>query len=876
MHPLPRPVQAEAFSQEPPQAHNTVPEAGPPVTKDQLPVRHPRDPREVQEIQRLRREDIERRCMQLQPPLVPDVLQYSNAYKAALQISMPMSDMAWEQLRPRIEKDREFAEKAHYERTQQLAYMRAAAPTSTSYANVYPAYHNKEEDREWEAARGPLRKKLGDAADDLINRKWLRAQLDELSAPVFAAEVLTHVQTCFFEDCKQQGDATPAATLALDDLRWVFDHKIRPLAERHCRELFVCSGCFTDKEIRWFAFEGLIQHYGAKHTTDFSQGNIVVHWQSAQWPEESPFVTDLSKIIRQDRRSSYNPNARPHKDAYRSHQHQEWPVVDRYAAQDKLLSENPLFSQGYDTAPNLKTALNDQRQVENIAKGAAEVWKALAGVNDLLDSIRVQTVLQVIKARYGEVFGTYMPIEAFTKALTVDKRLTELKAANMLGCRFCEPSLEATGKIYFERIAKKGAFILSSLLTHYKINHMKDHVDPSVWSNLIDLPDKSQILDLLKTPGMTDSKLELISLGFPGVFPIPLPRIDIPTEPEPESILTKRLIGYAFGGPAAPKSKKKKVNNKSSSAHAAFAAEYDPRNPKLPDQKKDDDTILDLSKFDTDAQRPPSIAQAAVPAPGNAQITITPETLAAINSLQNVAAGMSQQAQPERLPSPYRTQIAAPAPSQAAVVPDIAAIIEAMRQTQHAAQTTAAVPSAPSYHAHMQQASGPPAHSPSQLSSSDTYGHGSYAPAPAPVPPHWHPETRGWSDSYVPPQYVTAAYEPGRHQAPAQHNGQDLLAALAQNSRAFNHGSQYDPAHYGQARPPAPPALQYGQGQQQQQMQYADHSAPRPVFYTYPNQAWAPAQPIQPAMVPQGHQTNPQAQGTVYIDEHGRRFTYID
>jgi len=73
--------------------------------------------------------------------------------------------------------------------------------------------------------------------------------------------------------------------LTLENMKWVFDTKIKPYTENYRKELFLCNDC---EALKFYGFEGVIQHYAAKHTSALSLGSIVVHWKS-EWPVYPPF-----------------------------------------------------------------------------------------------------------------------------------------------------------------------------------------------------------------------------------------------------------------------------------------------------------------------------------------------------------------------------------------------------------------------------------------------------------------------------------------------------------------------------------------------------------------------------------------------------------
>ncbi len=73
--------------------------------------------------------------------------------------------------------------------------------------------------------------------------------------------------------------------LTLENMKWLFDVKVKPLTEPYMKELFYCRSCEANNKL--YGFEGVVQHYAAKHTSSLSLGSVVVHWR-AEWPEAPP------------------------------------------------------------------------------------------------------------------------------------------------------------------------------------------------------------------------------------------------------------------------------------------------------------------------------------------------------------------------------------------------------------------------------------------------------------------------------------------------------------------------------------------------------------------------------------------------------------
>ncbi|KAH0566219.1 hypothetical protein GP486_000394 [Trichoglossum hirsutum] len=269
--------------------------------------KHSRVERTIQEVNErkaLRRLEIERRCREFSPPLEPAVLNHVEAFQAALHIPTPLTDQAWEILKPRILAQRDAAEKREKERVlQSQLYQQKCEERRQMEAKVKEA--KEVMDREWDEVQQPIRERIGRYADEIIKDKWKGGELiSKENSPNFAADVLTDVRQRFYahiarddiatraageEPRKDHPDAPPTRKLILENMKWIFDTKIKPLTEHFRKELFLCSGC--QDNFKFYGFEGVIQHYAAKHTNALSSGAVVVHWR-AEWPEKQPFHLD--------------------------------------------------------------------------------------------------------------------------------------------------------------------------------------------------------------------------------------------------------------------------------------------------------------------------------------------------------------------------------------------------------------------------------------------------------------------------------------------------------------------------------------------------------------------------------------------------------
>ncbi|KAF5583782.1 hypothetical protein FPCIR_8887 [Fusarium pseudocircinatum] len=269
-------------------------------------VQQKRTKEEAAHLKAQRRTDIENRAMLLDPPLTANVLAHIPSFQAALQIITPLDDHAWELLKPRLLAQRveaELREKQSYSNPQTLE-----DKLPTMEADEKPAREPREvTDQEWDDIQGPVRARISEYADEIIEGWNNGAKVKRKNCPQYAADVLLYVRKRFYAEVTKDTAATIAAgkkpiveppegpwtqRLTLENMKWVFDVKIKPRTEPMRKELFLCNSCLgVNGVLKFFGFEGVLQHYAAKHTVALSLGNIVVHWR-AEWPEVPPFSPD--------------------------------------------------------------------------------------------------------------------------------------------------------------------------------------------------------------------------------------------------------------------------------------------------------------------------------------------------------------------------------------------------------------------------------------------------------------------------------------------------------------------------------------------------------------------------------------------------------
>lgn len=529
-------------------------------------VKQERTKGEVMELKAARKAEIERRAMLLHPPLTPGVLSHMASFKAALQLIKPLDDDAWEILKPRLLSQRPEAEMRENERLTQAInipekLVEQPQPDITKRVTKDGAEHA------WDVVQLPIRNLIGVYADELVRNVWADGEkVNKDNSPDFAAEVLVYVRQRFYAKIAEEAAEALASgaepkvdpvhgpftqKLILENMKWVFDTKIKPHTEKYRKELFICNGCDV---MKFYGFEGIIQHYAAKHTTSLSLGTIVVHWR-AEWPENPPFRPDPTAAKAAHHAAStmdFSGGSAMHPEP-------------RYSASSNLaggtdIPQNPVHSQALGVPqPHTNLAAHLQAfqipgqykttafvsavppvvykaQVEEVARNVRDIWNATGGVKDLPGSVRIFTILYHVAERFKAQFSNEPSLAMFIDGLSNSKEMKPIRNVNGLFCRLCGLEAdEAYQGAYGSRFSNSNTkdFSMPQLVHHFQHCHIdtpqepRDGVIPVIdyTKDMVELPDVATISRLMHAAGMDDSKLQFIADALPSAFPWPLPKI---------------------------------------------------------------------------------------------------------------------------------------------------------------------------------------------------------------------------------------------------------------------------------------------------------------------------------------------------------------
>lgn len=697
--PKPQTPNLSLNSQNPPQ-----PQPIQSITPIQPHVPQPRTERSIKDVNEAkasRRADIERRCAELEPPITPSVLIHMDSFAAAIQIPLPLNDNSWEVLKPRLLAQRETAEQREQEQRMQSQMLQRM--TEERRQQEASLKESKEIlDREWDESQKPVREKVNIYADEIIQTQWRggHAVTKEL-CPKFAADVLVYVRERFYHVQQQEDamtvaagrvprqdlpNAAPTRTLILENMKSVFDTKIKPFTEHHQKEIFLCSAC--DTTAKWYGFEGVIQHFAAKHTSSLSSGTIVVWWR-AEWPEIPPFnpnptpsrglygnisgggseapaslsasalpipymlsasndrppkpgQSSLNYVSSQGHPNNYYgylsssespssvpfastqyqnwsyassppgiyngappPDLRPgpyqqtHPNSYPQYSsfsnsgyppadqqlHPPYSSVPQYHSRSSLPSYTPQSQKvqlqaGYKMPAHLGASGQPfgiyQVQLEELSRNAREVWDGTSGIHGLPSSVRIHVIINHVVLRFKDRFTNEPNLALFTDGLNNSSQMKPIRNLSDLTCKSC--AMTAGNLDSFSRPggpppAHSKLHTLPALLAHFQAVHIEQNrlqivpqtgIEPPRldWKfDMVQLPEASQIKDLIHAPGMDNAKLSLIAAVLPAMFPNPLPKIDPPIR---QAIMPSPIIGNNPGFNGA--------TNGTGSSHTSYPA----------------------------------------------------------------------------------------------------------------------------------------------------------------------------------------------------------------------------------------------------------------------------------------------------------------
>lgn len=479
-------------------------------------------------LQSEKRAAIEKRCRQIDPPIRASVLPFMEAFRTALLVPLPLNDSSWDHLKGKLLTQRAEAEQKERNYLAQQQNLQFGNQDRASGLVHSLGFHGHDASA-WAELGLPARQKLKDYADDYIASDWAGGvDVTSESAARFATDVIVEVKKRFDAGVVEEdrelasrgmvlphdSDIHQIRRLKLEDMKWLYDESVRPHTARFGNELFSCRGC--DHSMKRLAFEGLIQHYGAKHTSDFGRGNATVYWK-APWPETMPFVTVDAADRMEDLISDRGPDT-----VANEHQGSR--------SQPQQYSSPP---------PSLYTSLNDrpsrprrlyEEHQDEVIHAARAAFYDTEGVRALPDSVRLYVIIHLIVRSFSRAFNGLLPsIALFADCVKSGSFLRDLRDLHGLRCHSCILDLRSSSYDMPE-------YWLSQLLDHFQNVHVgtggfttqersRQPIEPEGLSrqpvidwvyDMVELPHPQIIRNL--APELNDRQFNILTGIFPELF----------------------------------------------------------------------------------------------------------------------------------------------------------------------------------------------------------------------------------------------------------------------------------------------------------------------------------------------------------------------
>lgn len=451
-----------------------------------------------EEVKTTKQQEIEQRCLELDPPLPLEALVHLPAYQASLADGKPLSQESWEALRASLLQEQPG-----------VGQQKRGADPAPQPGKEKPLRSISKTWGDGDSVQLLNRAKLAEHAE-LVIHKWA-GKLSGETVPKFSAEVLLYCRKQFLAD-----ESTRRKRLTLGDMKHVFDVKVKPLAHPHRVEMFLCNGCPSNP--RWWGFESLVQHFTAKHTYNPRGRSAKVNWR-ADWPDIGPFRSDPDKAVL-DMPTGGTPAsafaaaypmrapARLHEEARPSSSPPRW-------AQD--------VGRSVPTAPrransSLGRGESHYGRLDVLAADARDAWSQLANIRDIPSSVLVHFVITRTARKYQTRFSQAISLAQFLEALSGHPAMEPIRAARGLGCIECQrnPGKPLDGVSKAERV-----FPIVSLLQHFEIIHVKRNksaVTPDWTRDMVRLPHPRVIAALADSGGVDTKERYLLEDIFPWAF----------------------------------------------------------------------------------------------------------------------------------------------------------------------------------------------------------------------------------------------------------------------------------------------------------------------------------------------------------------------
>ncbi|KAI5816622.1 hypothetical protein BZA77DRAFT_58241 [Pyronema omphalodes] len=504
-----------------------------------------------------RQKEIIDRCQKLEPPLPLNILVQLPIFRGSTGDGAPLDDEGWNKLRAKL--FQEWQELKENRRRQQSSGTGPNLRNESDYersanGNFARSALNQ---RVWESSESFVqsnRNKLAEHAEEII-RKY-EGKITSETVPEFAAHVLRHCRKAFLAD-----ETTRRKRLTLEDMKFIYDFKLKPIAFSLRNEMFLCNGCPTNP--RWWEFQSLVQHFTAKHTYNPRGRAAKVNWR-ADWPEIGPFRANPEKVILETPIGACL-NGYEGGSFGDSREHREYREYRDYRKHHIEGIDHPVPTGPLRRSLATYPSKEDRREkISALATDAREAWFQLCNVEGMQSSVLMHFVITRTARKFQTRFQIAMPITLFMESLAEHPAMGIVKSANGLQCIECQkrarriarnssikggfgddemsmadPEMEITvpatkfvqkpGDEPFTKAEQEKylltkserTFPISSLLQHFETIHIKRNksiIAPDWTRDMVRLPHPKVISTLAMKAGYKSEAFGLFQDVFPWAF----------------------------------------------------------------------------------------------------------------------------------------------------------------------------------------------------------------------------------------------------------------------------------------------------------------------------------------------------------------------
>ncbi|KAM0253938.1 hypothetical protein ACHAQJ_007061 [Trichoderma viride] len=411
----------------------------------------------VEELKSQRRADIEARVARLQPPIPPSVLSDLPSFQIALQKIEPFHDKEWKGLKSQLlaqyKKTRK-KEKKSTSNTEVLEKHQSDSMTKDNKGLAHQSLHDTET---------LVRIRISTLTDQFMRDHWGEGRrIKQKDCARFTIGVFAYVHKHFNAEFSKPDAASSTRRLILDDMKWIFDNKIKLLINHFPQEFFLCSGCSNPK---LFGFHAVIQHYASKHVEKKLRNQ---HWR-VEWTEKPPFRSSAMQQV-----STVDSKPPP------SHDSED---VDAYKS-----------------------------RVVTMAKVLKSVWQVFKKVQNIPTSAKMRVLIHHVVKGYQEDYLEPAPFEMFLDVLNQPESSSAVSSYHGLACKVCMLSQTQDED-------EKSLFSLSTLAKHFHDVHNKERIPPMDWRvDMVWLPDMQISQGLQPNTWKNKRAFELTSEALPWLF----------------------------------------------------------------------------------------------------------------------------------------------------------------------------------------------------------------------------------------------------------------------------------------------------------------------------------------------------------------------